>query len=81
MTPRPRLRLGKINKGLEQPAPYVQIANDLRRAIAAGTYVPDRLPSEAELTEHYDLGLSRTAVINEALRLYAELHNRGLRPR
>jgi len=143
MTPRPRLRLGTIDKGLEQPAPYVQIANDLRRAIAAGTYGPgDRLPSEAELTEHYrvarmtvrsamnllnqeglaismqgrgvfvqehhqppirertladvvltstnaaaldrlmaDLDLSRAAVINEALRLYTELHNHGLRPR
>lgn len=54
------LRLGVVDR-TEAPAPYRQIAAQLREAVDEGRLKPgDRLPSEADLIRHY--GVSRMTI-------------------
>lgn len=66
------LELGEIDRGVDQP-PYRQIAAQLREAIGAGKLAAGaKLPSEAQLIDHY--GVARMTV-RQALQ---ELRGEGL---
>jgi GntR family transcriptional regulator len=65
--------LGAVEREGDAPAPYRQIAGQLREAIRHGELGPgDRLPSETELIEHY--GVARMT-IRQAV---GELRSEGL---
>ncbi|MHA6629334.1 GntR family transcriptional regulator [Pseudonocardia sichuanensis] len=73
--------LGRIDRQDDRP-PYRQIADQLRAAIDGGVFGPgDRLPSEAELTNHY--GVARMTARQAIQELRAEgrvlaEHGRGV---
>lgn len=75
------LRLGQINRADDKP-PYRQIAGMLREAISSNRLAPDeRLPSEAELIEHF--GVARMTVRQAVQELRSEglvvaQHGRGV---
>lgn len=75
------MELGRIDRLNDRP-PYRQIADHLRAAIDAGQLGPgDRLPSEAELKQHY--GVARMTARQAIQELRAEgrvvaEHGRGL---
>jgi GntR family transcriptional regulator len=75
------VELGRIDR-LDDRAPYRQIADHLRSAIDAGRLGPgDRLPSEAELKQHYGVArmTARQAIqeLRSEGRVVAE-HGRGV---
>lgn len=66
------LQLGTVDRSDDRP-PYKQIADHLRSAIGAGRLAPgDKLPSEADLLQHY--GVSRMT----ARQAIQELRTEGL---
>ncbi|OIN80343.1 GntR family transcriptional regulator [Mycobacterium malmoense] len=75
------LQLGQIDRADDKP-PYRQIANMLREAINSNRLVPEeRLPSEAELIEHF--GVARMTVRQAVQELRSEglvvsQHGRGV---
>ena len=75
------VQLGEIDKADDRP-PYRQIAATLREAITAGRLVPgDRLPSESELVERYDVARMTARQAIQELRtegLVVAEHGRGV---
>ena len=75
------VQLGEIDKAADRP-PYRQIAAALREAITAGRLAPgDRLPSESELVERYDVARMTARQAIQELRtegLVVSEHGRGV---
>jgi GntR family transcriptional regulator len=62
------LQLGTVDRSNDRP-PYKQIADQLRAAIALGRLAPgDKLPSEADLVDHYDVSRMTTRQAIQELR-------------
>src|SRR3954453_5462591 len=67
------VKLGAIERDVDAPSPYRQIAAHLREAIRRGELAPgDRLPSETELIDHYHVA---RMTVRQAV---AELRGEGL---
>jgi GntR family transcriptional regulator len=65
--------LGTIERDVDAPSPYRQIAGQLREAIRRGELAPgDKLPSETELMDHYHVA---RMTVRQAV---AELRGEGL---
>lgn len=75
------LQLGQIDRGDDKP-PYRQIANMLRDAISSGQLAAEeRLPSEAELIQHFGVARMTARQAIQLLRiegLVASQHGRGV---
>ncbi|ORB76599.1 GntR family transcriptional regulator, partial [Mycobacterium timonense] len=75
------LQLGQIDRGDDKP-PYRQIAGILREAISSNRLAPgERLPSEAELIEHFGVARMTVRQAVQELRsdgLVISQHGRGV---